>query len=205
MQTIEPIKPYPRPRRRSASIDFGPPPSPRELTTRRLPRPIDDILPQRPTPPRVPQTPMTPKPPVPIERTAVAHHVPPPSFTEVTLATPSQAKVNSPPAKIRHKKKIKSIMIIAIIIIAGTVAALVTQLPLALWLIVLYGITTLVMQIPSRTTFLIALIVLATVPASLVIIGENNIISSALASYAFLIMVVGVISLGRELLWTSNN
>jgi hypothetical protein len=61
----------------------------------------------------------------------------------------------------------------------------------------LYGIAALVFKLYSRTTFTLALISLIAVPIILVA-RQNTEVASNFATYTFLLIVIGIISLLRE-------
>jgi hypothetical protein len=65
-------------------------------------------------------------------------------------------------------------------------------------LIVIYGIACLIWRIASRTTFLLATL---TIVATIIIVAtQNNSLSAQnFASYAFLLLVVGIITSAREM------
>jgi hypothetical protein len=64
--------------------------------------------------------------------------------------------------------------------------------------IVGYGIAACIWQIPSRTTFSLALCALIATTVLLVVRGEL-VLAQSFATYTFLLLVVGVITLSREL------
>lgn len=100
---------------------------------------------------------------------------------------------------VRHhvtKKQTIVILIAAVVLIAG---ALITKQPLGQPLFILYGIVALITGVSSRTTFILALATFIIIIVSLVAIGGPNIISGSFAEYAFLLLLTGTISLGREL------
>lgn len=64
--------------------------------------------------------------------------------------------------------------------------------------VVVYGIAALIWKIPSRTTFFIALLSLITTTLLLVVRGNVS-LAQSFATYTFLLLVAGVITLCREL------
>jgi len=98
-----------------------------------------------------------------------------------------------------HKKRlpvwIQTPLLIAVAMLAGVFAesAMFGQL-----VIVSYGLAALIWGISSRTTFTLALIALMATIALLV--GRGNVaLAQSFATYTFLLLVAGVITLGREL------
>ncbi|HSX32941.1 MAG TPA: hypothetical protein VLF91_01245 [Candidatus Saccharimonadales bacterium] len=63
--------------------------------------------------------------------------------------------------------------------------------------IVAYGVVALWKHLPSRTSFLLALVSIAAMAAILIGKGDTK-LSATFATYAFLFLVAGVASLGRE-------
>lgn len=64
--------------------------------------------------------------------------------------------------------------------------------------IVAYGFAAFIWRIPSRTTFTIALV--SMVVTILLLVGQGDeVLTQNFATYTFLLLVVGVMSLGREL------
>lgn len=64
--------------------------------------------------------------------------------------------------------------------------------------IVAYGVAAFVWRIPSRTTFTLVLISIIT--TTILLVGKGNLpLSQAFATYTFLLLVVGVFTLSREL------
>lgn len=64
--------------------------------------------------------------------------------------------------------------------------------------IIAYGIAAFVWRIPSRTTFTLVLISIIT--TTILLVGKGNLpLSQAFATYTFLLLVVGVFTLSREL------
>lgn len=86
-----------------------------------------------------------------------------------------------------------------LIIIGGMLAGFAIQSALlGQALIVAYGVACLIYRIPSRISFGLALAALSATTGLLVLIG-NVVLSQTFATYTFLLLVVGVISLNREL------
>jgi hypothetical protein len=66
------------------------------------------------------------------------------------------------------------------------------------FMIAAYAIFAIVKQLPSRTTFTLALIALICIVLLSILQGSNGTASENFAVYAFLLLVVGTISLGLE-------
>lgn len=64
--------------------------------------------------------------------------------------------------------------------------------------IAVYGIVAFVRRVPSRTTFTLALLVFAGI-ITLLLFQANDTLAANFATYAFLLLAVGAITLGREL------
>lgn len=96
----------------------------------------------------------------------------------------------------RYARKL-AIAITLVAIFIGIVYLL--SIPFGQVVILGYGLVALVRKIPSRRTFALALTAFLAVPVSLLFFGGNNIISSAFATYAFLLLVIGVVTVAIEL------
>lgn len=85
-----------------------------------------------------------------------------------------------------------------IILLAMTAGILAQSVVFGQLAIVAYGLAAFVWRIPSRITFTLALVALAA--TIVLLVGRGNIpLSQNFATYTFLLLVAGVISLGREL------
>lgn len=84
------------------------------------------------------------------------------------------------------------------IIIGGMIAGFGMQtLAFGLVAVALYGIAAIIFRIYSRTTFTLALIALIAVPV--ILVGrQNSEVAGNFATYTFLLIVIGIISLLRE-------
>ena len=164
MQTIDPIMPR-RPLRPGHRLT---PP----VVSQRLQRPgrgrsIDGIkvAPVRPRPPSLQQP--------------SARHEPPASQSFYRASVHPKTSGLKLPARRGPKGKHALITAGAAAILIG--GSLVTQQPLGLALVILYGVIALVRRISSRTTFTLALIAFVVLLVSLLVIGGPKIISSTLA------------------------
>ncbi|MGH7157592.1 MAG: hypothetical protein ACREGD_00730 [Candidatus Saccharimonadales bacterium] len=98
----------------------------------------------------------------------------------------------------RTHKNWKERLQLPIIVIGGMLAGLAIQnAMLGQLLIVGYGIAAIMYKIPSRTSFIVALASMLITLGSLVLIGDV-VTSQTFAVYTFLLLVVGVITLNRE-------
>jgi hypothetical protein len=100
--------------------------------------------------------------------------------------------------KRRHfgKKEVMLTLFVVIILIGGI---LVLHQSAGQLLVLLYGVVAVLKRIPARVTFICALVSLLLVPVSLAIFGGFNVISSAFANYAFLLLMIGITSVAIEL------
>jgi hypothetical protein len=74
-----------------------------------------------------------------------------------------------------------------------------TRPPFGQVLVTLYAIVALYQRIPSRLTFIGALSALGLALIALVALGGHNSAPGALATYAFLLLTIGIVTLGIEL------
>jgi hypothetical protein len=100
----------------------------------------------------------------------------------------------SPPPK-KSTRRLEMPLVIVSAIAAGILAQSIILGQLA---IILYGFAAFIWSIASRFTFTLTLVSLLTTVILLAWGGNMN-LAQAFASYTFLLLVVGVISLGREL------
>lgn len=85
-----------------------------------------------------------------------------------------------------------------IIVIGGMLSGLAVQNALLGQLLIIgYGIAALIYKVPSRTTFIVALAAMLIMLGSLIFRGDVQ-TSQTFAVYSFLLLVVGVITLNRE-------
>ncbi len=202
MQTIDPIKPFQplqRARRHNMStISLPPPPPPPRPPRPRTGRSIDGLVslpplrpfvrqlhpPARSLPPRRPVAPVAPKSSVdePLARRKTAH------------TAPSKLEM---PSRLHLTKKRLEIGVVCAALLVGL--SLATHQPFGQLAVILYGLVAIIGKIPSRITFILALVSLVFIPVTLAVFGGTNIVSSGLATYAFLLLIIGTISLGLEL------
>lgn len=116
-----------------------------------------------------------------------------------TVQPTIRPRVYAKPARPQPAKKIPAwlqlLLTFPLIIVA---AILIRQPVLGQLAIVLYGIVALAWRIPSRSTFTIALLSMAATIA-LLVVGGDPALAANFATYTFLLLVAGVITLGREL------
>jgi hypothetical protein len=148
---------------------------------------------------------------MPAQRTVRRHHVatrphaparhlkrprpePTVSFTQHPLrALPESVETPSPKAKKKLLTLLLEVVAVGVTLIVGPLIQMVVVGEI---LLLIYLICALVFRIDSRTTFLLALLSLG-----VVLVGTaraNQTLASVFAVYAFLFLVIGTISLGRE-------
>lgn len=94
----------------------------------------------------------------------------------------------------RLPKKLELLLLLA----AGTAGGfLAGNVVVGLALLAIYGAFAFVTRIPSRTTFTLALLLLAAISAMLLLKPNLPLIQN-FATYAFVLLLIGVITLGRE-------
>ncbi len=198
MQTIDPIKPF-RPQQRARRHHM---PNPVSLPPSRPLRPrtgrsIDGLVPLPPLSPTVRQA-HPPVRPLPPRQVAPAPAKPsadePFALRKTVHAAPSKLEM---PSRLHLTKKRLAIGVACVALLVGL--ALVTQQSFGQLAVILYGLLAVIKKIPSRTTFVLALISLVLIPVTLAVFGGTNIVSSGLATYAFLLLIIGTICLGLEL------
>lgn len=101
-------------------------------------------------------------------------------------------------AKPRPKKSWRERLQLPVIIIGGILAGLAIQNALIGQILIIgYGIAAFIYRIPSRTSFILALAAMSVTVGFLVLKGDL-VTSQTFALYSFLFLVVGVITLNRE-------
>lgn len=111
-----------------------------------------------------------------------------PARQQVTRSRPVKAKQH------HWRNGFATVGLVAAIVVAGTV---VQTLVAGELLIAAYAVYALVRRVPSRTTFLLALLSLATIMA-LRALGKDTLLAANFAVYSLLLAFVGVITLARE-------
>lgn len=110
---------------------------------------------------------------------------------------PAPGPVRSP----RRKRglRLPTAIQLPLIVIAAMAAGILAQSEIIGQLfVVIYGIVAFIWKIPSRTTFTIAL--LSLIATTLLLIVRSNVpLAQSFATYTFLLLIAGVITLGREL------
>lgn len=114
-------------------------------------------------------------------------------------ATPARRVYAKPLPTSRPKKRLPSWLETSLIVILAIIAGMLAQSAVFGQLeIVAYGLAAFIWRIPSRTTFTIALV--SMVATILLLVGQGDeVLTQNFATYTFLLLVVGVMSLGREL------
>lgn len=136
------------------------------------------------------------------ERSRAASRLSSPGSQKINLPAPlrggdSPARFGRKPSS--QKQSWKERLQLPLIIIGGMLAGFAIQSALlGQVLIVAYGVACLIYRIPSRVSFGLALAALSVTTGLLILMG-NVMLSQTFATYTFLLLVVGVISLNREL------
>jgi hypothetical protein len=138
-------------------------------------RPTPRVI-RKPAPRPAPKAPPAPQPSLPAKR---------------VYAKPPQP---SPPKK-HLPAWLETVLFIVLAVVGGVLAQSAVFGQLA---IVIYAVAALIWRIPSRTTFALGITAMVTTIILLVWQG-NAILTQNFATYTFLLLVAGVISLGREL------
>lgn len=94
----------------------------------------------------------------------------------------------------RFLKKLELPLLLAGGMIGGFLA---DNIVVGLALLTIYGIVAFVTRIPSRTTFALALLLLIAISVLLLVKPNPQLIQN-FASYTFVLLLIGVITLGRE-------
>lgn len=99
----------------------------------------------------------------------------------------------------RKPYKYKDYFIIAAIILVALILGAVFQvLPLGQIAIVAYGLIALIRKIPSKISFIAALIFI-TVSFTLAMFGQTGFVAQNFATYSFMLLCVGVVTAALEL------
>jgi hypothetical protein len=112
-------------------------------------------------------------------------------------AMPGRRLQFKPPAatkKQRRWERWQLPFILSIGLFGGYIAQ---SLLLGLGMLIMYALAALVWRIPSRTTFMLALLFLLGI-SLLLLLRPNQQLVSNFATYAFVLLLIGVITLGRE-------
>jgi hypothetical protein len=112
---------------------------------------------------------------------------------------PTRRVYAKPQAAVKHRRGIPERLQLPLIITGAMLAGIFAQSAVfGEVLVVAYGIAALVWRIASRTTFTLAL--LAMVATTLLLVVRGNVaLAQNFATYTFLLLVVGVITLTGEL------
>lgn len=179
MQAIDGV--MPRPSFRQPPIrDIGPPPSPRG-PSRGLQSPRPLVYAPRPA--------IAPPAPRPV--------APAPTATGV-ITLPSLPSITANNLHVR-KRTIAADKTTVIVMLMTAASLVATRQPLGQVIVFLYGVFAVRRGLPSRVSFLAALGTLAMSGVLLVALGGQNGLPGVFATYTFLLLVIGVISLSREL------
>jgi hypothetical protein len=152
--------------------------------TRRRPIHLDRVIRRSPVSPPV-RTPPRPKPiKQPIQPKPLPRMNPP-----AKAAAPQKKRQLRLPLWLQTILAVPALMAAALLIQSSVVGQFV---------IAAYGLAALILRIPSRTTFILAL--LSFITTTFLLVGRGKVsFAQTFATYTFLLLVVGVISLGREL------
>lgn len=113
-------------------------------------------------------------------------------------AMPGRRVYFKPKPAARRQHQLLQKLQLPLLFAAGTIGGLFADnVALGLGLLAAYAIWALVARIPSRTTFTLALLVLAAI--SLLLLFKPNIqLIRNFATYAFVLLLIAVVTLGRE-------
>jgi len=191
MQRIDSLTPAPRPRAAkqfSGLVNNIPRPAAKQATrpaqAQRRPAPvIDNVLhPQRLTP----ATHDSSKPHVPVLR---------PVPTEQQPRQTTTRPIPKPATKHRRLATLKTPLLLLGLVLAG----LLLQSDIAgQIMIAAYGIFALIARIPSKVTFTLAFLTFISIAVLLTVRAHNG-LAANFAIYAFLLLAIGAIALGREM------
>lgn len=128
-----------------------------------------------------------------------------PAPRDVPAGTPAQLprtlparRVYSKPVAARKERKFWEKLQLPLLIMAGAAGGFFADnLALGLSLLAIYGITAFVTRVASRTTFTLALLLLGAI-SMLLLFKPNTQLIRNFATYAFGLLIVGAITLGRE-------
>ncbi len=119
--------------------------------------------------------------------------------TQIQPQAPIAKRMYAKPTPSTNKLSIKRRLQLPAIITGAMIAGFFAQsLILGEILACAYGVIALVARIPSRTTFTLALMAMVT-SIFLLVVRSNTELAQNFATYTFLLLVAGVIALGREL------
>lgn len=84
------------------------------------------------------------------------------------------------------------------LVLAALVGSFIAQtLVIGVALLAVYAVVALVLRIPSRTTFTLAFMLLVAI-SILLLVKPNPQLANNFATYTFVLLIIGVVSLGRE-------
>lgn len=102
------------------------------------------------------------------------------------------------PRPVKRERRLLKKLELPLLITAGMIGGfLADNIVIGLALLTIYGIAAFVARIPSRTTFTLALLLLAAISIMLLVKPKPVLIQN-FASYTFVLLLIGVITLGRE-------
>ncbi len=132
-----------------------------------------------------------------------------PSVFEEQFVPAAKPQINTQPqvkakTKSRAKRILNALQVPAIILISVIVGYLMQSLVYGEIAIGIYAACALIFKVASRTTFMLAMLSLIVIIAT-VLTNSTNGLSQNFAVYTFLLLAVGTVSLGREARITANN
>ncbi len=113
-------------------------------------------------------------------------------------AQPVERRVYSAPRPEVQESRFWQKLQLPLLLLAGAVGGFFAEsLALGLSMLAIYGLVAFITRIPSRTTFTLALLLLAAISVMLLAKPSASLIRN-FSSYAFVLLLIGVITLGRE-------
>lgn len=111
---------------------------------------------------------------------------------------PSKRDGHARPQPIKRERRFLKKMELPLLVAIGMIGGLLADNTIiGMALLVVYGIVAFTTRIPSRTTFTLTLLLLAAISVSLLLKPSPQLIQN-FASYTFVLLLIGVITLGRE-------
>lgn len=124
--------------------------------------------------------------------------VPSPGFPPINPGATQRRRAYHAPRPEPAKRNLWQILQLPLLLVAGALGGFFAEtLGVGLSLLAVYGIVAFVTRIPSRTTFTLALLLLAAICVMLLAKPSAALIQN-FSTYAFVLLMVGVVSLGRE-------
>lgn len=114
------------------------------------------------------------------------------------VAPPIKRRSYSAPQPEATRRSVLQIIQLPLLLIAGALAGFFAEaLAVGLAMLAVYGVFAFVTRIPSRTTFTLALLLLAAI-CLMLLAKPSGILIQNFSTYTFILLLIGVITLGRE-------